>query len=182
MRLLSLKVRDFSRFLRILTMIRDAFLVFIIATILAVVINTFRENGIPLVAKEEFEILVPCPAPIGEATAINEDDLLIRDPTSLLIDARSREEFDEWHLPQALNQPFDWLAEQDEVDRQAAKVAKNIARSRKQHVVVYGDGGNPDSGEHWAALLSESGIKNVVFISGGAGALRRLEALSGEKQ
>ena len=64
----------------------------------------------------------------------------------------------------------------------AAEVAKNIARSRKHHVVVYGDGGNPDSGKHWAASLSGSGIKNVVFISGGADALRRLEALHGEKQ
>jgi rhodanese-related sulfurtransferase len=182
MRFLSLEIRPFSTLSTVLVMVRDAFLVFIVATIVAMVSNTVRDDGIPLVAREEFEILVPCPAPMGEATAINSDDALIGDPTSLLIDARSREEFDEWHLPQALNQPFDWLAEQDEVDRQVAEVAKNIARSRKHHVVVYGDGGNPDSGKHWAALLSESGIKNVVFISGGAGVLRRLETLSGENQ
>ena len=166
----------------VLVMVRDAFLVFIIATTLAVVGNAFREDGSPLVAREEYTILVPCPESMGEAIAINGDDSLIRDPTSLLIDVRSREEFDEWHLPQALNQPFDWLAEQDEVNRKAAELAKNIARSGKHHVVIYGDGGNPDAGKHWAALLSESGIKNVVFISGGAGALRRVEVQSGEKQ
>ena len=182
MRFLSLEIRPFSTFPRVLVTVRDALLVCIIATILAVVSNAFREDGIPLVAREEYNTLVPCPDFRGEAIAINSDDALIRDSNSLIIDARSRVEFDEWHLPQALNQPFDWLAEQDEVDRQAAEVAKNIARSRKQHVVIYGDGGNPDSGEHWAALLSGSGIKNVVFISGGADVLRRLEALSGEEQ
>ena len=166
----------------VLVVFRDAFIVFIIATTLALVSNAFREDGIPLVAKEEYTILVPCPESMGEAIAIDGDDPLIGDTTSLLIDARSRREFDEWHLPQALNQPFNWLAEQDEVDWKAAEVAKNIARSRKHHVVVYGDGGNPDAGERWAASLSASGIKNVVFVSGGANALRRLEALSGENE
>ena len=163
-------------------MIRDAILIFIIAATLALVSNAFREDGIPLVAKEEYTILVPCPESMGEATAINADDPLIGDPTSLLIDVRSQKEFDEWHLPQALNQPYNWLAEQDEVDRKAAELAKNIARSRKHHVIVYGDGENPDAGEYWAASLSGSGIKNVVFISGGANALRQMESLSGEKR
>jgi rhodanese-related sulfurtransferase len=163
-------------------MIRDALLVLIMATTLALVSNAFREDGIPLIAKEEYNILVPCPESMGEAIAINPNDPLIRDPTSFLIDVRSRKEFDEWHLPQALNQPYDWLAEQDEVNRKAAEIAKNIARSRKHHVVVYGDGGNPDAGKYWAASLSGSGIKNVVYVSGGADALRRSDALSGGKQ
>ena len=166
----------------VLVMIRDAIIVMIISTTLAVVSNAFREDGIPLIAKEEYTILVPCPESMGEAIAINADDPLVGDSGSLLIDVRSRKAFDEWHLPQALNQPFNWLAEQDEVDRKAAEIAKNTARNRKHHVIVYGDGGNPDAGEHWAALLSESGIKNVVFVSGGADALRGLKALPGEKQ
>ena len=166
----------------VLVILRDAIIVAIVATTLALVSNAFREDGVPLVAKEEYTILVPCPESMGEAIAINSDDPLVRDPDSLLIDVRSRKEYDEWHLPQALSQPYDWLAEQDEVDRKAAEIAKNIARSGKHHVVVYGDGGNPDAGEQWAASLSESGIKNVVFISGGSAALRRMEASSGEKQ
>ncbi|MBN1833772.1 MAG: rhodanese-like domain-containing protein [Deltaproteobacteria bacterium] len=163
-------------------MIRDALLVLIIATTIALVSNAFREDGIPLVAEEEYTILVPCPESMGEAIAINPDDPLIKDPDSLIIDVRSLKEYDEWHLSQALNQPYDWLAEQDEVDRKAAEVAKSIARSGKHHVVVYGDGGNPDSGKHWAASLSGSGIKNVVYISGGADALQRLKDSSGGKQ
>jgi len=154
-------------------------MIVLLATALALVVNSTRTDGIPLVAREDFEILVPCPEPMGEATAINADAPIVSDPASLLIDARSREEHEEWHLPHSLNQPFDWLAEQDEINREAAEVARVIARSGKHYVVVYGDGGNPDSGKHWAALLSAAGIKNVVFISGGAKRLRKLVALPG---
>lgn len=161
---------------------RDALIVILLATTLALVVNAMRTHGIPLVAEEEFEILVPCPYPTGEATAINADAALVRDPTSLLIDVRSRDGYEEWHLPHSLNQPFDWLAEQDEVNREAAEVARVIAQSGKHHVVVYGDGGDPDSGRHWAALLSTSGIRNVVFVSGGANALRQLSTLPGGRE
>lgn len=159
--------------------VHDSLMVVVLATTLALVANSTRVDGIPLVAKKDFEIFVPCPEPIGEATAINADAPLVRDPASLLIDARSREEHEEWHLPHSLNQPFNWLAEQDEINREAAEVARVIARSGKHYVVIYGDGGDPDSGERWAALLSASGVKNVVFISGGANRLRKLVALPG---
>jgi len=162
--------------------VRDALVAAIAATVLALTANAIRGDGIPLVATAEFEILVPCPEPAGEATATSSDAAVVEDPASLLIDVRSREEYEAWHLPHSLNQPFDWLAEMNEVEREADMVARNIARSGKRHVVVYGDGGNPDSGEHWATLLSASGIRNVVFVSGGAAALRRSAGLPGEEQ
>jgi predicted sulfurtransferase len=161
---------------------RDVLLIIMLAIILALCVNMFRKDGIPLVAEKEFEILVPCSDPMDEAAAINEDHSLISDPATLLIDVRSKEEFDKWHLPQSINQPFDWLAEQDEVSRKAAGIAKTVARSGKHHVIIYGDGENPDAGEHWAALLSKSGIKNVAYISGGAKSLLRLKTVSGEKE
>lgn len=158
---------------------RDALVVVILAAILALVVNAMRTDGIVLVAKESFEIFVPCPEPMGEATAISADAALVRDPSSLLIDVRSREEHDEWRLPGSLSRPFDWLAEQDQINLEAAEVARSVAPSGKHHVVVYGDGGDPDSGRHWAALLSAAGVKNVVFVSGGADALRSLSSLPG---
>ena len=157
-------------------------MVVVLAAILALIVNEMRTDGIVLVAKEAFEIFVPCPEPMGEATAINADAALVRDPSSLLIDVRSREEHDTWHLPGSLNQPFDWLVEQDQINREAAEVARAVAPSGKHHVVVYGDGGDPDSGRHWAALLSAAGIKNVVFVSGGSDALRSLSPLPGGKE
>jgi hypothetical protein len=35
-------------------------------------------------------------------------------------------------------------------------------------VVVFGDGGDPDSGEQLARELAGAGIRNVVFVAGGA--------------
>lgn len=154
----------------------------VIAVVVALVVNAIRDDGIPLVAREAFEILVPCPQPMGEATAIGSDSVVVRDPTSLVIDVRSSDEYASWHLPGSLHQPFDWLAEQKAIDREAGRVAQSIARSGKRAVVVYGDGGNPDSGEHWAALLTAAGIKNVVFVSGGAASLRKVHELSGREE
>ena len=164
------------------TIARDSLVIIIVAIALALIVNAIRTDGIPLVAKKEFTILVPCPHSMGEATTIDGNDSRIKDSTSLVIDVRAQAEFNEWHLPNAINQPYNWLAEQDEVNRKAVGIAKRIARSGKHHVVIYGDGENPDPGEYWAALLSQSGIKNVVYVSGGAKALRQLENLSGGEE
>lgn len=166
----------------LLLVLRDASVVVVAAAVLALGSNSLRKDGLPLVARQDFETLVPCPEPMGTATAVAASDERLRNPASLLIDARSPEEYQEWHLPEALNFPFDWLAEQEEIDRQATKIAKTVARSGKQHVVVYGDGGDPDSGHHSATLLHGAGIKNVVYVSGGAAAVRTLPAFKGGAQ
>ncbi len=148
--------------------VRDAAIIVVIGTVLALVSNELREERLPLVAQKEFEILVPCPEPLGTAQSILPTDPRIADPHTLVIDARSAEEYRAWHLPSALNVPFDWLAEQHEIDVQARQVARDVARSKKHAVVVYGDGGDPDSGLQWAALLNAGGIRNVSYIKGGA--------------
>ncbi len=151
--------------------VRDAAVIAAVASAVALAVNALRTDRLPLVAQTEIETMVPCPEPMGTATPVPPGDERVQSPTTLLVDARSPEEFAAWHPADAVSFPFDWLAESDEVTRQAGEVAKVIARSRRQHVVVYGDGGDPDSGEHWSALLSGAGIKNVVFVKGGAPAL-----------
>jgi len=177
-----LEQENHGRLITMRIIARDVLFILLLAVALALLMNTLRRDGIPLVAKEKLEILVPCPTPPGEATAIAWNDSRVGSAASLLIDVRSKEEFDEWHLPRSVNQPYDWLAEQDEINRRAAEIAKTIAASGKHHVVVYGDGGNPDDGKQWAALLSESGIKNVVYISGGATAMGSLKILPSESE
>ena len=159
--------------------LRDAVLIILASAISALAVNSLRRDGIELVAKTEYEILVPCPEPIGTAEAVSPGDERISDAKTLLIDARDSEQFEAWHLPEAISVPLDWLAEQHEIDLQAREVAKRVARSGKRHVVVYGDGGDPDSGQYWAALLSSAGIKRVVYVTGGAAALRGLEPAGG---
>ena len=152
--------------------VRDATSIVLAASTIALVANAMRSDGIALIAETDYEILVPCPEPMGEAESVRPDDARVSSDRSLLIDAREPSDFEQWHLPDAVNVPLDWLAEQHEIDAQAREVAKRVARSGKQHVVVYGDGGDPDSGYYWAALLTGSGIKRVVYVEGGAPALR----------
>ncbi|HOU91545.1 MAG TPA: rhodanese-like domain-containing protein [Polyangiaceae bacterium] len=151
--------------------VRDAIGIAAAGSLVALAVNALRAEPLPLVARAEMETMVPCPEPMGAATPVPPGDERVKSPLTLLVDARSPEEHAAWHPDGAVSFPFDWLAESDEIARQAAEVAKAIARSRRQHVVVYGDGGDPDSGEQWAALLSGAGIKNVVFVKGGAPAL-----------
>lgn len=151
---------------------RQALLLVGIAALLAFGTNAVRADGLPLVAQKDFEIVVPCPEPIGSATAIGPDDPRLRDVHTLVIDARAREEYQSWHLPSAINAPFDWLAEQEVITQQSQQIARDIARTRKHALVVYGDGGDPDSGQQWAVSLNSAGLRNVSYVRGGAPALR----------
>ena len=152
--------------------LRDAAIVVLVAACCALGTNAARSDGITLLARTEYEILVPCPEPEGTAEGIPPTDERIASNKSLLIDAREPTDFEAWHLPNAISVPLDWLAEQQEIDAQAQTVAQQVARSGRRDVVVYGDGANPDSGQYWAALLNSAGIKHVVYVTGGAPALR----------
>ncbi len=136
---------------------------------LALAVNAFRHDGLPLVAREPYQTLVPCPEPGGAVTAVDPDDPALRSPRTFLIDARSSEEYGRKHETGAANVPYDWLDPVPSHDMQ--RLAREIAASRATRVVVYGDGGRPDSGEHLGREISGRGIKNVCFVRGGARAL-----------
>jgi rhodanese-related sulfurtransferase len=149
---------------------RDAAIVAAVSGAVALAVNALRPEGIPLVARQPYETLVPCPEPGGTVTGIAADDEALRSSRSFLVDARSPNEYDRWHLPAAVNVPFDWL---DPVPPGVLDgLARAVAASRATRVVVYGDGGRPDSGEHLGKELSGRGIRHVSFVRGGATALR----------
>lgn len=152
-------------------MLRDAVLVVVAASGVGFVVNALRPTGsIPVVRTEPYDVVVPCPEPVGEAQALSPDDPRLLDPAALVIDAQARADFDVYHLPQAINIPFDWLG--PPVAKDVADVAQRIARSKARLVIVYGDGEDPDSGREWARLLAGGGLKNVHYVTGGAAALR----------
>jgi rhodanese-related sulfurtransferase len=150
------------------TALRDAALVLVAASALALGFNRVRAAGarIPLVAEREYEVLVPCPDTVAEAPPL--DPAAAGARGDLLVDARSAAEFARWHAPGARSLPFDFL------DPTPADAVKRVARSGARRVVVYGDGGEPDSGHELARELAGRGIRNVFHVRGGAPALQAL--------
>lgn len=151
--------------------IRDAVLLVTGASVVGILVNFVHPDRIPFVTREAYEVLVPCPEPGGEVASMAADDPQLLAPETLLVDARGREEHAAWRLGNAMNVPYDYLdpTPPDVI----ATLARQIARSRAQQVVVYGDGDEPDSGEQLAREISASGIKNVYFVRGGAPAIKR---------
>jgi len=149
--------------------VRDAAIVMVVSTAVALTVNAVRSEGIRLVQQEQYDILVPCPEPVGDPEGMKADDARVKDSKSLLLDVRTKEEFATWRMEGARNQPFDWLG--PPVDDEVKTVARQVAASRAQRVIVYGDGDDPDSGKEWAKLLSGARIKNVFYVEGGAPAL-----------
>lgn len=147
----------------------EALVVVVLAVVVSLGINAVRSEGLALVQAEAYDILVPCSDAVGDAQGLDAGSSLISEPSSLIVDVRLESEFAAWHLPGAHSQPFDWLG--PPVDAEVEEVARQIAASRAQRVVVYGDGDDPDSGREWARLLSGARIKHVFFVEGGAPAL-----------
>ena len=153
----------------------EAVVVALAGAVIALAFNALRPGHLPLVARTPYQTLVPCPEPGGPVEALDAGAPEVSSPRSFLIDARSQGEFEQHHLSGAVNVPYDWL---DPVPEQTlTELARAIAASGAARVVVYGDGGRPDSGEHLGKEISGRGIKNVYFIRGGA-----LAALPSEEE
>jgi hypothetical protein len=152
-----------------LIVLRDAAIVVVGCTVVALGFNGVRNDGIPLVQKDEYEILVPCPETNGEAVALSPNAAILQNSQALVIDARGVEAFGQWHMARAINVPFDYLGPTQ------PDVIHRIAASAAREVIVYGDGHDPDSGEQLAREISGKGIRNVRFVSGGAPAIMALK-------
>ncbi|MBN2492981.1 MAG: rhodanese-like domain-containing protein [Deltaproteobacteria bacterium] len=162
------------------TALRDAAIVSaVFAAIGVLVVLCFHPEGIPFIAEEAYEILVPCPEPGGEVTALGASDPALMEPTTFVVDARSEQACAQWRFREAMCVTYDYL--DPTPDEVVMDVARRIAASRAQRVAVYGDGDDPDTGEQLGKELSYKGIKNVCFVKGGAPALRaRPDAPGGE--
>ena len=155
-----------------LKVFRDAVIAAAILATAGLIINAARPDGLPFIADKPYDIFVPCPIIKGEITMIAPDDALIHDASSFVLDARSAEDFNVWHLDGAINVTYDYL---DPIPPEELKnISMNIANSGKARVIVYGDGDgkNGSSGYEMGNELAGNGIKNVFVVEGGANALK----------
>lgn len=165
---------DFGLFNSLKIGLRDAIAITIACFPFAFAFNALRSDGIALIQQKEYQILVPCPVTEGTVEATDAEALKPDAPRTLLIDARSSEEFQRWHLPGALNVPYDYLEPTD------PKTINQIVSSGAKRVVVYGDGDNPDSGEQLAKEIAGKGIRNVAYVRGGSSRLNKSGTVGGE--
>lgn len=144
----------------------DALWVTIASSAVGLGFNALRAEGIPLVARADYALLVPCPVEGGEVRPLEAAAVDWTGGTDLLVDAREAPAAAACPLPSAELVPYDFL---DDVDpaRVAALVARPAAR-----VVVVGDGGTPDSGAELGAELAAEGVRNVHHVIGGWPAAR----------
>jgi hypothetical protein len=153
-----------------LIVLRDAAIATGISFTVGLLVHLVRPDAIPFIADQEYELFVPCPESGGEANPVPADAPVLLADDAFVVDARSKEEFDTWHLRRAVNISFDYL---DPTPKEVLEdLARTIARSRARRVVVYGDGDTPDTGEQLAREISGHGIKHVFFVEGGAPELR----------
>ncbi len=145
----------------------DALIAVTVALASGALFNLLRPTPLPWVAKRAPELHVPCPEERGEAAAASPTEPLLRRPEegTLLIDARSAEEFSRWHLPEAKNLPYDFL---EPIDQEQLRA---LGAFGARQLFVYGDGGDPDSGRALADELAGKGLRNVRYVEGGAPAL-----------
>jgi hypothetical protein len=159
--------------------LRDALITAGISFAVGLLVNLARPDAIAFVADRPYELFVPCPEPGGEVTPMAADAPALLADDTFVVDARSKEEFDAWHLRQAINISYDYLDPTPE--ETLRELAETIARSNAKRVAVYGDGDTPDTGEQLAKEVSGHGIKHVFFVEGGAPELRSSEEAGGRR-
>ena len=155
-----------------LKILRDAVIAAAIFACIAFFVNADRPDSLPLIADKPYDIFVPCPETLGTVEMLAPTDTQIRSDGTFLIDARTQEEYDAWHLEGAICITYDYL---DPIPPEELKnITMNIAQSGKARLVVYGDGdgGQGTTGYELGRELAGNGIKNVFVVEGGADALR----------
>lgn len=166
---------DFKLFDSLKIGLRDAVIIAIACALFAVAFNALRSDGIALIQRKGYQILVPCPVTEGVIEAIDAQTVKPGESKRLIIDARSSEEYKRWHLSGAINVPYDYLEPTD------PKTINEIASSGAKRVVIYGDGDNPDSGEQLAKEVAGKGIRNVAFVKGGSRQLNKNDSVGGDR-
>ncbi|MBO4351352.1 MAG: rhodanese-like domain-containing protein [Proteobacteria bacterium] len=155
-----------------LIILRDALLIAATLAWIAFFINTVRPDGLPFIADKPYDIFVPCPETLGEVEMMAPTDPQIFDAQTFVVDARTQEEYDAWHLEGVICITYDYL---DPIPPEELKnIIMNIAQSGKARLVVYGDGdgGQGTTGYELGREIAGNGIKNVYVVEGGANALK----------
>lgn len=138
----------------------QASLVFLVAVVLALGVNRFRTDGIPLVVDWSPEARLKAATGDGMVIPLNEAVAFYDAREAVFVDARPPDIYAEGHIPGALNVP--WQQVNDYLDKFFEKVTDT-----KTIVIAYCDGEACSLSEDLALMLSDMGYEKVkVLING----------------
>ncbi len=136
-----------------------------VALLIGVMVNAFRPGGIPLIQKGAPVSTVQhgaepdsTTAPTG-AVSLAEMKRIFDTGTAYIIDARDPWEYDQGHIPGAINIPYDRLPEY--LDMLSSEVPMD------GEVIVYCRGPECDFSDQLATELKILGYQNVRVFTGG---------------
>lgn len=139
--------------------LKEALWILIVVVPIALIVNQFRSNGIPLWPspdpKAPFEVV----SNDDRALSIKEAAKKFQEKGSLFLDARAPEDYRAGHIAGALNLPF------HQFDQYFLNVVKQLEASRI--IIAYCDGIDCTQGCDLALTLKEMGFKRVYFLVNG---------------
>jgi len=133
--------------------------IFMLAVLMAMLVNWARSGGLPLLAPVSQEIVFSSGP--GHVSLIPQDEALnaFSSGTGVFLDARSPRLYAEGHIPGALNLPW------DEFEMYSDRVMGNIPPDAL--VITYCDGEGCSQGDYLARELSSGGYTDVRVLTSG---------------
>lgn len=143
----------------------QAVLLAVVGSVVGLVVNAVRSEGLALVAEKPYELYVPCPMMPSEASPVKASELEGDLSAWQIIDARPDAAKASQHIPGAQVLPYHPLKSPD------ANVLAELKALGPNSLLVVGDTAI-DSGRLLAAELSEAGCLGVRYLEGGFAAWR----------
>ena len=153
-------------------MIKEAFLLLVLAGVLALGINLVHPNAVPYVG--EYRELSGGDGPIVPPTAEEGDPPFIAIDVAqmehaagdaIFIDAREESEYVCGTIPGAIHIPFEYLPDGDLTSYLDSALA---GADRDKHLITFCSGEECDLSLHLARLFNDMGYTNVSIFFGGA--------------
>ena len=145
--------------------------IMLVASLLGIVVNTVRPNGVALIqsgapvstaqhAKPDSTAGADTTHALAEgAISLAEMKRLFDEGTAIILDARDPSEYEQGHIPGAINIPYDRIPEYFDVLQSQVPM--------DAHVVVYCRSLTCDFSDQLATELKIIGYKNISVFSGG---------------
>ena len=149
---------------RFQTILIQAIILVVAASVVALTFNAVRPAGLPLVAGQPYMIYTDCPMMLKEATPVAVADLPADLSGLVLVDARLVEDFENAHLPGSRNLPY------HPIKSPPAEFLKALLAAGPNTILVVGDE-EINSGRLLAAEFAEAGCLGVRYVEGGWPAL-----------